>query len=51
MSAVFEDITVAVGFTPLVQINKLGQNSDDYIISDVRNITISWAAHYGQTSL
>ncbi len=24
MSAVFEDITAAVGFTPLVQINKLG---------------------------
>ena len=24
MSAVFEDITAAVGYTPLVQINKIG---------------------------
>jgi cysteine synthase A len=24
MSAIFEDITATVGFTPLVQINKLG---------------------------
>jgi len=26
MSAVFEDITAAVGYTPLVQINKLGSS-------------------------
>ncbi|KPL21035.1 MAG: cysteine synthase, partial [Phycisphaerae bacterium SM1_79] len=26
MSAIFEDITAAVGYTPLVQINKLGSD-------------------------
>ena len=31
MSAVFEDITAAVGFTPLVQINKLGSGGADIL--------------------
>jgi len=31
MSAVFEDITAAVGFTPLVQINKLGSGDADIL--------------------
>ena len=31
MSAIFEDITAAVGYTPLVQINKLGSNKADIL--------------------
>jgi len=35
MSAIFEDITAVVGYTPLVQINKLGSGKVTILATEV----------------
>ena len=45
MSAIFEDITDAVGFTPLVQLNKLGAEgweaiSGTYAVGETKKVVL-----------